>query len=228
MAKFVLEDIALEIPDSLLNEKLVQKLNSGQYEFAEARAAKMRVKPGHRVLELGGGIGYISSICAQLTDPSKIVTVEANPFTIKVIRKNLDSNRAVETRLEYGAVAGDCDAGETVTFRVGKAFWGSSVAGIEDRPGELVEVPLISLISLFEAHRPDVVIMDIEGSEMYLFDRPWPRFVRQVIMELHPRAYSMGMIKKIVDCMSQSGLTYDPGPSRGTLIGFRRVPSKKS
>lgn len=226
MAKFQFKDVALEVPDVLLNEKLTQKMATGQYEFHEARAARLRVKPGQRVLELGGGVGYISSICAQITDAANIVTVEANPVMIDVIRHNLDLNGAAAARLVHGAVVGDGADGETLLFRVGRAFWGASIANAADGDSDtahLVEVPMICLSVLLESHQPDVVIMDIEGAEKYLFDSPWPRFVNQVLMELHPRQYPDSTIQKIVDCMSQSGLTYDPGASRGALLSFRRV-----
>jgi hypothetical protein len=43
------------------------------------------------------------------------------------------------------------------------------------------------------------------------------------VLELHPPRYSDTVIKRIVDCMSDSGLTYDPVTSRGRVLGFRRV-----
>ena len=68
--------------------------------------------------------------------------------------------------------------------------------------------------------------MDIEGAEQTLFDEPWPAHVRSVMMELHPGRYPDTTIKKIIDCLSASGLTYDPGPSRGRILGFRRLRHK--
>jgi hypothetical protein len=65
--------------------------------------------------------------------------------------------------------------------------------------------------------------MDIEGAEAHLFDAPWPDHVTSVMMELHPGRYPDTVIQRIVDCMSDSGLTYDPGPSRGRILCFRRV-----
>lgn len=227
MAKFQFENVVLEVPDSFLNETLIQKMGEGLYEFNEARAARMRLKPGHRVLELGGGVGYISSICAQITDPANIITVEAIPHMIDVIRNNLNMNGASETQVIHGAVVSEGAEGETVTFRVGRAFWGSSIADDDNRSGQLVEVPMICFSDILKSHKPNVVIMDIEGSEKYLFDRPWPSFVRHVLMEIHPSLYPDSVIKDIVDCMSLSGLTYDPGPSRGTLLCFRRVKMAK-
>ena len=104
MQKFEIDDVVLEIPDALLNPRLAEKMATGKYEASEARAARMRIKKDHRVLELGGGVGYISSICAQITDPANIITVEANPSTLNVIRNNLDLNGASAAKLIHAAV----------------------------------------------------------------------------------------------------------------------------
>ena len=226
MQKFEIDDVVLEIPDALLNPRLADKMAAGKYEASEARAARMRIKKDHRVLELGGGVGYISSICAQITDPANIVTVEANPNTLNVIRNNLDLNDASAAKLIHAAVVNNTQDFETVAFRVGNVFWGSSIAQTDSATDKVVEVPTIGLFDLFESHRPHVVIMDIEGAEEHLFDQKWPRFIRQVILEIHPNLYGNSTIKTIVDCMSKSGMTYDPGCSRGALLSFRRVFTK--
>ena len=62
MPRFEVNNVTLDVDDSLLNERLSEKLDSGGYEAVEARAASTRVKPGDRVLELGGGVGYILSL----------------------------------------------------------------------------------------------------------------------------------------------------------------------
>ena len=223
MAFFDFDDVSLDVPDALLDKKLTQKMSSKDYEGPEARAVRMRVQKDHRVLELGGGVGYISSICAQITAPQNVTTVEANPKTVDVIRQNLDRNGASAARVIHGAVIGDSIGSDHLLFRVGRVFWGSSIADDTASPEDVVEVPTLLLADLFETYKPHVVIMDIEGAEQSLFDQPWPRFVRHVIVELHPRKYAPSVIKKIVDCMSQTNLTYDPGCSTGALLAFRRA-----
>ncbi|MGR3503095.1 FkbM family methyltransferase [Pseudaestuariivita sp.] len=228
MPEFAINGVVLDVPETLLDDKLTGKLAEGRYEEAEARAVKMRVQAGQRVLELGGGIGYISALCAQQTDPENVVTVEANPETLDVIRANLDRNGGAKTTLIHGAVALGAKEGATTKFHISRRFWASSLAGAEVKRRGIVRVPRLGLFRLFRQHRPHIVIVDIEGGEAELFDKPWPKHVRQVIMELHPAQYPTSTIKKIVDCMSASGLTYDPGCARGKLIAFRRVWSAQS
>jgi hypothetical protein len=89
--------------------------------------------------------------------------------------------------------------------------------------GRIVDVPMIGFHDLLRAHRPHVVLMDIEGAETQLFDRPWKCPLRFCVLELHPRHYPPRAIKRIVDAMSAMSMTYDPAVSRGKILGFRRV-----
>lgn len=223
MAEYMVNGVALSVPDEMLNDRIAKKLASGGYEAHEAHAALMRMKPGHRVLELGSGLGYIASICAGVTGPENVTTVEANPAMLPVIRDNLDRNGFQAVTLLHGAVTGQSDGGDQIAFDPKKAFWAGRIADEDADPDKVVSVPLLPLASLLQKMRPHIVIMDVEGAEQHLFDAPWPSHVRGVMMELHPNQYPDTVIKRIVDCMSGSGLTYDPGPSRGRILCFRRV-----
>ena len=223
MSRFVNDGIVLEVPDRLLNQNLKQKMSRGKYEQKEARAVRACVSGGSRVLELGGGVGFISSVSAQLTDAANILLVEANPELIPIIKANLALNNADEVEVRHGAVVGEAAKGEVVSFQIGHAFWGSSLGGNDTPSKKVVEVPTLSIFELMEAHQPDVVIMDIEGGEADLFERVWPAHVNHVIMELHPKRYPLSTIKRIVDRLSESGLTYNPDCAQGQLIAFKRV-----
>lgn len=226
MGEFVVNGVRLVVPDEMLNERVAGKLDSGTYEGHEAHAAQMRLRPGMRVLELGAGVGYIASICAAVAGPENVVTVEANPAMLPVIRANLDRNGNAATRLIHGAVTGlDGEAGE-IAFDPKKVFWAGRIADEDADPEKLVQVPMLPLQRLLKDYRPHLVIMDVEGAERHLFGAPWPEHVRAVMMELHPNQYPDRVIKEIVDCMSASGLTYDPGPSRGRILCFRRLRHK--
>ncbi len=223
MAIFEINGVALDVPDHILNDKIAAKMASGGYEALEAAGVQARVRKGNRVMEFGAGVGYIASLAATITGGENVVTVEANPDMIPVIRGNLDRNGFQMATLIHGAVTGLDDAEPTIAFERKKSFWSAKLAGMDSNPDAVVDVPMLQLHPLLAEHRPHVVIMDIEGAEAHLFERKWPRHVRSVMMELHPKQYPDAVIKKIVDCMSASGLTYDPGPSRGRILGFRRV-----
>ncbi|WP_338550411.1 FkbM family methyltransferase [Roseovarius phycicola] len=223
MAEYEIDGLTLHVPGHMLNDRIAGKLVSGGYEAHEARAVRMRVKPGQRVLELGAGLGYVSAVAARTSGPENVVSVEANPALLPVIERNLKLNGFAKLRLMHGAVVGQTQDIEDLGFDPKKAFWAGRIADDTSNPEDIVSVPVLALPKLLEEFKSQVVIMDVEGAERFLFDAAWPEHVLTVIMELHPKQYPDTVIKQIVDCMSTSGLTYDPGPSRGRILCFRRV-----
>ena len=226
MSKFEIGGIDLAVPSDMLNDRLRAKLATGEYEAEEARAVEMRCYPNRKVLELGAGIGYITALCARKVGAEHVVTVEANPVMLPVIRQNLRRNGFDAVQVVHGAVTGDAPASETIGFDPKKFFWSGRIADDNTNPDKQIDVPALGLRDLLKAHQPHMVVMDVEGAEIGMFDEEWPRHVHNVILELHPKQYPDTGIKLIVDCMSASGLTYDPGPSRGRILGFRRLRHK--
>ncbi|MEM6374640.1 MAG: FkbM family methyltransferase [Pseudomonadota bacterium] len=225
MARFTIEGITLEVPDALLTKRIASKLSSGTYESDERRAALMRLRPGERVLELGAGLGFVAASCAGVTGAENVIAVEANPDLIPVLRDTLARNGHAGAEIVHGAISDADNAGAAdVSFDASGAFWAGHIAtGEEASDPAVIQVPRLSLTTLFERYEPALVVMDIEGAEAHLFDAPWPGYVRLVVMELHPKRYPDRIIQRIVDTLSASGLTYDPGPSIGRILCFRRL-----
>jgi hypothetical protein len=120
----------------------------------------------------------------------------------------------------HGAVVARAEEGQNRPFSVQDHF---PPRASPPKAGAASEVPMIGFHDLLRAHRPHVVLMDIEGAETQLFDRPWKCPLRFCVLELHPRHYPPRAIKRIVDAMSAMSMTYDPAVSRGKILGFRRV-----
>jgi FkbM family methyltransferase len=217
--EFRLNGISLTLPEGLATPEILGKLSDGSYEADEARSADRCVRKGFRVLELGAGIGYVTSICARRAGPENVLSVEANPDLIPVIEGNLARNGLSGVTLMHGAATGPVEEGATADFAVSAGYTGSSLDG----KGRAVRVPLISVHDLIRSHKPHVVLMDVEGAEADMFNRLWKCPLRFCVMELHPRKYHARTIKKIVDFMSAMDLTYDPVTSRGKILGFRKV-----
>lgn len=215
--------VDVSVPAEMTTPLLARKLREGSYEADEARAAEHCVKEGFRVLDLGAGIGYVTTLCARRTAPENILAVEAHPGLVPVLEETLRRNGAGDATVLHGAVAPRAEQGETAPFHLADQFTASRLAA---RDGRRVDVPLIGFHDLLRAHRPHVVLMDIEGAEAQLFDRPWRCPLRFCVLELHPRRYPLRAIQRIVDAMSTMSMTYDPATSRGRVLGFRRVWAK--
>jgi len=222
MAEFEIDGLRLAVPDAQLDDRVRGKLASGSYEADEALAALMRLRPGQRVLELGAGTGFVACLCARVAGADNVTAVEANPEMLPVIEGNLARNGFGAVTVLHGAVGGMA-GGAPVAFDPARSFWAGRIADATSCAERVVEVPHLGLGDLLDRVQPALVIIDVEGAEAHLFDAPWPGHVRNVVMELHPGRYPDRVIQRIVDCLSASGLTYDPGPSRGRILCFRRV-----
>jgi len=223
MPQVVLDGITLDVPGALATPALAGRLADGSFEATEAAAARARVGAGMRVLDLGAGIGFVASILARGAGAENLLAVEANPAMIPVLEANLARNGHGAAKVRHGAVTGGAGVG-MVRFQVPRAALGASIARPDVPEEEVVEVPGLGLEGLIYEHRPELVMMDVEGAEAQLFDQPWNPELRFLVLELHPPRYPGRVIKRIVDCMSDSGLTYDPVISCGRVLGFRRIP----
>lgn len=223
MVEFRINNVSLTVPERLLTPRISRKLQTGDYEADEVRAALMRLKPGAQVLELGAGLGFIAICCARVSGAKNVVAVEANPALLPVLRENLLRNGQSDVTLVHGAVTGGDAGDEPIRFDVSGGFWAGRIAETAADCPDKIAVPRLSLRALLTEHRPSLVVMDVEGAERELFDAPWPDHVGNVVIELHPKQYPTSTIKQIVDCLSGSGMTYDPGPSKGRVLSFRRV-----
>lgn len=219
-AVYRLNGLDLAVPVGLASDGIVAKLADGTYEADEARAVDRCVRPGFRVLELGAGLGYVGALAARQTEPANILSLEANPDLLPVIAANHARNGVSEISTIHAAVVGHAADGATARFHIADGFTGSRLGA---KGGRQVEVPLVGFHDLLRAHRPHVVLMDVEGAEAEYFDRPWTCPLRFCVMEIHPKRYGADVIKKIVDRMSAMDMTYDPVTSRGKVLGFRRV-----
>lgn len=223
MSVYTLEEIQIELPDWLQGTAIERKIAAGEYEGHEANAARKRIKLGMRVLEVGAGLGYVSSVCAQMAGAENVVSVEANPQMLTPLQSNLARNGYADVRVMHGAIVGNGHHEDNVNFRAGGLFWGGATLPNGVSREDMVSVPALRIRPLLMAIRPRFVMLDVEGGEADLFKKPWPPFVKFVVLELHPKKYATSVIKEIVDCMSETGLTYDPVTSRGRTLGFMRV-----
>jgi FkbM family methyltransferase len=183
-SEYNLHGIKLPIDRSIITDRILYSIMRGHYESTEAEALRKFVLPRDNILELGGGIGLISSLAAKVAHEGKVICVEANPHLIPYIQKVHQANGVKPTVIN--AIAAGNSAKTEATFYLRKNFWVSSMSPEPRDYVDQVQVPLASITKLVTDHKPTVVIIDIEGGEMDLIDSDWTHGVRLVMMEIHP------------------------------------------
>ncbi len=197
------------VPQSgFLNEKRIARINAARYEGQEIAGALHVIEEGDRVLEIGAGIGVVGGVMARHSGAERILSFEANPQLIPVVRALYAMNgldERIEVRNEVLVTAPD--APEAMEFHVRSSYLGSSLLNPEGRPSDLVRVPTRSFAEVCPELQPNVLIMDIEGGELELLRHMDLSGFRGVVLEFHPEAYGIGGMRECKNVLRDAGFT---------------------
>jgi len=188
----------------------------GYYEGSEIAALRRVVRPGDVVLEIGAGVGFISTFLLGHLAARRVYAVEADPRLIPVIESTHALNN-VSVAVPNG-VAGRHDG--FVKFHRQAAFWASSVVPL---PGSTDEtLPSIDVARLIREMQPDVLVVDIEGGERDLFVGLQLPGVRDLVVEVHQPQIGGAGIARCFSALSAAGFAYNPDGSSGSNVVFSR------
>jgi len=179
----------LETHASCVTGKVAALIFWGMYESAEIRFVRRYLAPELDVIELGGSIGAVTSEIARRQAPGhQLISVEANPELIPLLRRNVDANapghpvRILHRALDYAG------GGAPTRFARGVTNMDGATGGGADA-GAVVEVPSCTLSGLLDEHgiREFALVSDVEGAEAGLIrhDAAALARCRQIVIELH-------------------------------------------
>ena len=208
--------VRIRLQDSLTYD-VVRALRSQYYEEPERQLIETELRPDDCVMELGGGLGYISTICSLRTDPARVFVYEANPRLEEIIRDTHRLNR-VRPQLRMCMVGKERGV---ATLYVSTDFLVSSTVPT-DEAGDAVSVEVLSFREELERIRPTVLIVDIEGGEYELMGEfPLPS-CRLVMLELHPKVVGEDRAIEVLSRMGDLGFRISAS-KRDTYL-FKRQP----
>ena len=203
-----------EIPRAL-RARLLQ----GRYEYSERQLLKHWLNPKSPVIELGGGIGVVSTLVnRRLLEPAHHVVVEANPALIPVIKRQMVMNDAhftvVNAALDYSGAA-------TVPLQIARDF-------LSGRTGEAsglgIRVPAITLRQLLRRYpwTGATLICDVEGAETELVEREGELLrlhCDALVIEVHPKVRSAARCEALFTRLE--GFGFRKVASVGKVHAFR-------
>ncbi|WP_170754595.1 FkbM family methyltransferase [Ruegeria lacuscaerulensis] len=208
-------------PD-VITPQVARSIRAERYEKDEVTGLPKFIDPEDRVVELGAGIGFISSYLATQLNVRRVMCIEANPTLCDFIGRVHAANgiEGVEV-LNAVALADSHELGMS-TFYIRDPFWSSSLDPKPEYVQE-VSVPERHLSEILGDFDANVLIVDIEGGEKYLFDGANLANVDKVYLEVHTRKIGLRGIKACFDHLSALGFAYDQRVSSGGSVLFRRV-----
>ncbi len=209
--------IVIPFIPSIITPPIERQMRLDRYEGGESATLGAILRPGDRVLELGGGLGLVSTIAARTPGIGRIITVEANPELVPVIRETHRLNGVHGVELRNGIAT--AEDGRDATFYLHRDFWASSMTPKRHRHLRRVRVPRLSLHRLILELDPTVIVCDIEGGEQGLFADADLSRVRAMVMELHPKVYGREGMAEVLAPLAEQGFTITtPGPRKRSTI----------
>ncbi len=189
----------------------------GRYERGEARCLIQKVRPDDVVLEIGGGMGFISALAAHLIGSERVHSYEANPGLIPRIHETYRLNDVAPT--VHNEILADGPGSET--FYVEDEFVTSSTRRLSEAARE-VQVPRVDVNESIRRTGATFLVMDIEGGEAELVPMIDWSPIRAVVVELHPQIIGEEACHKVQDHLAAQGLVKDGWTSTSNKICLER------
>ena len=150
--------------DRSLSLFMVNVLRRGRFSVEEQELILPALETDDVVMELGGGVGHLSTRISKILGSERVFTFEANPELEPLMRENFRLN-GVRPKAEF------CLLGHSegrAAFYVNRDFWVSSRE--PELGGRRIEVPVYLLNERIRDIDPSFLVVDVEGGERDLFD----------------------------------------------------------
>jgi len=157
-------------------------------EYIEKSYAFKSVRPDPYIIDCGSNIGVSLLFFKHMYPDAQILSIEAGPATLEILKTNIKQNELTDVEVVGGALSNH--KGTITFYSLGAGGVGNS--SIFKR-GQAVEVPAI-LLSDLVTKEVDLLKIDIEGAETEvmedLFQSGKLTMIRQIILEYHHYYYS--------------------------------------
>lgn len=208
---------------NFITGRLRASLRQGLYEGKEAECGLKLVRDEDTVIELGAGIGFMSTLLATRRKIRNVFAFEANPGLIPYIESVHQANGLTNAHVTHailGKRSGSTD------FYVRDNLLSSSMAPLEgdtEQNTRKVKVDVLNASHVFKEIEPTILIADIEGAEAELLPQLDLSVLRGAMIELHPQYIGPEGVNVVFRAMMDAGLAYYPRGSTHKVVCFRRA-----
>ena len=206
--------------NALIKARIRKMLRNNAYEDKETDAALRVVREGDVVLEVGGGIGYMSTLVASKRAIASVHSFEANPHLIPYIRQVHAANGLTNAHVTHAVLGAEKG---TADFYVRGNLLSSSLSVMENEVApSSTRVDVLDANAVMRDIGATVLICDIEGAEVDLIPALDLSGLRAAIVELHPQWIGPEGVNKVFSAFMDAGLAYYHRGSTNKVVSFRR------
>lgn len=217
--------INIAVADGIVSQVIQTKIVDGRYEKHEARTIPKLMEGNEILLELGAGVGVISTLAWLSGKVKEVHCFEADPRLIGLIKETHTQNGV--KGFVYNEILSSSPeqiAAGKMDFHIREDFYGNSTTTAVGRAvKETVEVPVTSLQDALQRIAPTVIACDIEGGELGLFDEVEMTSVRTIMLETHQTVLKGHGMRQVFHEMHKADFHYDERYSSGSVSVFSRI-----
>lgn len=181
----------MEVPLRWIEPHKRARIKFGLYEKNEVALTRRFCDSSMDTIELGSGIGVVSSAICRILDPGcRFIGVEGNPELAEVAARNIARFPAkVDRTVIHAVVSGVFCEGSTRTFKMIPGNFHHSSLSTQAAETISVDVPEISLSEILKRHgyTKYQLVSDVEGAELEILQHDPSSLdnCQQIIAELH-------------------------------------------
>lgn len=206
---------------AVITPAIREAILAGRFEAEESSQIPSIVRPGDRVLEIGAGIGFISTLISRQRRVARVIAVEANPHLIDYMARLHALNRVRKVRRVNAVLTNEDRA--SATFYLRRDFWMGSLAAEPNPYVGTVEVPTMNLDGLLRDEAIDLIVCDVEGAETVLFHGADLSGVDRIFLEMHDHVTGLSGVRGLFATLAGHGFVYDPRHSLGSVVLFQKL-----
>jgi predicted RNA methylase len=210
-----IESFLVRVDDKKYTPEIQDAIVRGYYEQRERDLLRYILRPGDRVLELGSGIGVIAMTAAAIVGETNVMTFDANPNILIEAKDNFHRNGFSNIQVRVGLLKNQASfkRGEFADFYIDAAFWGSRLDASAETPGivEAIKSPIYCFEDEVAFHKANVLLCDIEGDEIELFEHADLSGLRTIVVETHPWIVSKEATARMISKIANQGFKIHAG-----------------
>jgi len=217
--KMQLHGVWIELTHDNISPELKHFFYNGSYEGEEINILSKHLSNNDVVMEIGAGIGFLSTFCAKQLGSEKVFAYEANPFMIDKIKETYKLN-SVSPTIKNTLLS---NKEEDINFYLEKNFWSSSTVQ-RSKDAECVQVKSSDINNEIKKINPSFLIVDIEGGEKDLI--PMIDFrnniIKKIIIEIHPHVIGEKEASDLIAHIISQGFALNFKEIKGIVFMFER------
>lgn len=211
--------VRLDLDAPWATPQLRDAIYNDYYEAPEHDILRETLRSDDRYLELGAGVGFLTTFACQRVGAERVAVFEADPAMTEVARTTVQANGFSPSITN--AVLFRAPTADRVDFFVQEDFWASSMSPSAN--ARRVRVPAASFPDALESFRPTYLTVDIEGGEVDLLSSSLPAHIRAICAEVHPQVAGVAPTQAMIGRLIADGFALDTKRSRDDSVFFERT-----